>query len=285
MLSSASSYTFSIRTRLLLRNPWDSYSMYRKTAIAVWLAGLILASCSGKQPVRMYPEDRLTLADSLSSQGKCSKAVIEYEQVLSEFPAQRIAEQAEYNLARCHMDMGDYDLAIQGFEKFVDSYARSDLVDNALYMIALSYIEQSPRPERDQSETTKALSELHLLLREYPDTDVRDGAEQAVALCRSKLAEKEYLNGYLYLKLRYWRAARIYFDSVVDEYADTPWAERALLGKGIAFAGEKRVDKARETFEQILLDHPDSEVSREATRRLKELEGAIEPETQASSGQ
>ena len=258
--------------------------MYREMLFIACLVGLGMASCSGTKTMNLYPEDRLALADSLRSQGHCSKAVVQYEQLLSEFPAQRIAERAEFNLARCHMDMGDYELAILGFENFVDSYARSDLVDNALYMIALSYIEQAPRPERDQSETSKALSELGLLLREYPDTDVKEEAEQAMAGCRAKLAEKEYLSGDLYLKLRYWRAARIYFDSVLEEYPDTPWAARAMLGKAVAFAGEKKVDRARETLERVLLDYPDSDVGREAARRLKELGGAIERDTQASTG-
>jgi outer membrane protein assembly factor BamD len=259
--------------------------MCRNITLAALLAGLVLASCSGNKKVSMYPEDRLAMADSLRSQDKCSKAVVEYEQLLSEFPTQQVAEQAQYNLARCHMALGEHELAIQEFEDFVDSYVRSDLVDNALYMIALSYIEQSPRAERDQTKTTKALSELHLLLREYPDTDVRDEAEEAIAACRSKLAEKEYLSGRLYLRLRHWNPARIYFDSVLQEYPDTPWAAPALLGKALAYVGEKRLNKARETFEQVVSDYPESDVGREAAKRLKELGGAIEREPRTSSGE
>jgi outer membrane protein assembly factor BamD len=257
--------------------------MNRRLLLLVWLLGLATTFCAGRgEKSTMYPEDRLALADRLRSEGKCSKAVIEYEQLLSEFPSQQLAEQAEYNLATCRMELEEYDFAIQGFEDFIDSYSRSELVDNALYMIALSYMKQSPRPERDQSKTSKALGELYLLLREYPDTDVRDDAEKLVVKCRSKLAEKEYLNAYLYFKLGHNESARIYFDSLLEDYGDTRWAAPALLGKGLALARENRVEEARQAFEQVLRDYPESGYSEEAAQKLKELEGATELRTQVS---
>jgi outer membrane protein assembly factor BamD len=231
------------------------------------------------------PEDRLIVAENLQAEGKCGKAVIEYEQLLSEFPSQEIAERARFNLARCRMEIEEYELAVLGFEDFIDSYPRSELVDNAMYFIAVSYLEQAPRPERDQAKTGKALSELNLLLREYPETDVRGEAEEALATCRSKLAEKEYLNGHLYLRLGYYESARIYFDSVVAEYGETDWAGLALLGSGISYFEESRLPEARQVFERILTEYPSTRASAEAARRLEELGGVVESEARASSGQ
>jgi outer membrane protein assembly factor BamD len=152
-----------------------------------------------------------------------------------------------------------------------------------MYYIAAAYMEQAPRPERDQTKTARALSELNLLLREYPDTDFRDEADEARALCRSRLAQKEYLNGSLYLGLRHYESARIYFDSILADYADTDWAGPALLGKGISFAGEKRVAEARRAFEQVVREYPSSGASAEAARRLEELGGVDESEARATS--
>ena len=260
--------------------------MHRKLLFVISLFTVAVVACSGgrdKSAVR--PEDRLVIADRLQGEGKCSKAIIEYEQLLSEFPAQSVAERAEFSLASCRLEIGEYDLAVRDFEDFIDSYPGSELVDNAMYMIALSYIEQASRPERDQTERVKALSELILLLREYPETDLKQDAEQLVAECRSTLAEKEYLSGDLYLKLGYYKSARIYFDSVLEEYRDTPWAQQALLGKGIALVGEGKLSEAKLAYEELLRDYPASPAGDRAARRLKELRGAIESQTETSSSE
>ena len=141
--------------------------MVRRLLFLIAFICLALAACSRQQTATLErPEDRLALADDLKSEGKCLKAIAQYEKLLSEFPAPEVAALARFNLAACRMEIEDYDLARNDFEDFIDSYPKSDLVDNAMYMIAVSYIEEAPRAERDQTKTTKALSELNLLLRE-----------------------------------------------------------------------------------------------------------------------
>jgi len=221
---------------------------------------------------RMAPEDRLVLADRLQSEDKCIRAVEQYEKLLSEFPTPQVAERARFNLAACHLDLEQYDLARTKFEDFVDSYPKSDMVDNALYMIGLSYMRAAPRPERDQTQTFKALNELSLLLREYPESDVRGVAEKAVTECRSKLAKKEYLAGRLYLNMKSFRSARVYFDSVIETYGDTPWAASALLLKGRSYAGQKRYEDARAAYQQVIDDFPGSEAGDKAAHEIRELE-------------
>lgn len=237
------------------------------------LVCLGFAACSRQQVKgRMDPEDRLALADRLQSEGKCVRAVGQYEKLLSEFPTPQIAESAKFNLAVCHLDLEQFDLARTEFEDFIDSHPRSERLDNALYMVALSYLRAAPRPERDQTQTTKALNELLLLLREYPETDVRGEAEVTIGECKSRLAEKEYLAGELYLNMKDYRAAHVYFDSVIETYGDTAWAPRALFLKGRAYAGQERFEEARGTFQRVIDDFPGSEIGGDAARELRELE-------------
>ncbi len=242
-------------------------------AVVVLCLVVGIAGCSKQTREAMYPQDRLTLADELRSQGKCYKAIPHYEKLLSEFPAKDIAEQAKFNLAWCHKELKEYELAITGFEDFIDSYPTSPLVDDAMYFIAMCYLEQSPMPERDQAMTVRALEELKLVLREYPDTNLKEEVERAIRTCRSKLAEKEYLNGKLYLRLGYQDAAIIYFDTVLSDYADTPWAGQAMMGKGVALVAQGKIDEARSLFEQIIQEYPSSDLAEEAARYLNQLGG------------
>jgi outer membrane protein assembly factor BamD len=234
-----------------------------------------LAACSRQQAKgAIGPETRLELADDLSSRGKCVEAVEQYEKLLSEFPTPQVAENARFGLGLCYIELEQYDLARAVFEDFIDSYPKSDRVDNAIYRIGLSYLKQAPRPERDQTKTLKALDEFDLLLREYPDSDVRKEAEQAASDSRSILAQKEYLAGKLYLRMGNYRSAHLYFESVLDEYGDTGWAAYALLGRGKAYVGQKRFDEAKRAFEQVIERFPASPAGQEAAGSLKRLEAA-----------
>jgi outer membrane protein assembly factor BamD len=231
----------------------------------------------------MKQEDRLTLAQDLAGRGKCSRAILEYERLLSEFPKPQVAEAAKFNLARCRFEIGEYELAVTDFEDFINTYPKSELIDNAMYMIALSYLKQAPRPERDQAKTGQALDELNLVLRKYPSTDVKADVERSIGEARSRLAEKDLQNGRLYLRLADYKSARIYFDYVASNYSDTPWASEALLGKGEAFEREDDPGQARSAYEQVITDFPSSGASTEAARRLKELGGGSDTKGETTS--
>jgi len=258
--------------------------------LAGFAAFLSLTSCAHQQAnVPQTQEERLAEADGLSTSGKCGQAVPLYEKLLSEFPKPEIAEQAKFRLAKCRMDVGAYELAIPEFKEFVDTYPKSDLVDNAAYLAALCYLKETPRIERDQTKTTEALSELTLLLRKYPTTDVKADVEAAIKEARSRLAEKEYMNGQLYFNLGDYQSARVYYDYVISDYGDTEWAPRALLGKAESFERQAKPADAKGAYEQIVKDYPSSDSSRQATRRLKELGGVSEvqagSDSSKSSGQ
>jgi outer membrane protein assembly factor BamD len=249
----------------------------RLLLLLAFLTCLIAGACSRQRDLAtMDAEDRMVVADDLKNEGRCLKAIAQYEQLLSEFPTQEIAERARFSLAECRVKIGEYDLARNDLEDFIDSYPRSDLVDNAMLLIAQSYMEEAPRPERDQNKTVSALDELYLLLREFPDSDVREEAEEKLALCRSKLAEKDYLSGFVYFRMGSHRAAHIYFDSVVEDFGETEWAARSLLVKGRMYSRVGMIDEAREAYRRVVDEHPDTRMSRDAAHRLKGLESESE---------
>ena len=263
--------------------------MKKRIALAVLLPAAVLVvlgwlSCSHQQAATaMKQEDRLALAQDLAARGRCSKAVLEYEKLLSEFPKPQVAETAKFNLGKCRFETGEYEVAVTDFEDFINTYPRSELVDNAMYMIGLCYLRQAPRPERDQAKTSEALEELNLVLRKYPTSDIKADVEAGIIEARSRLAEKDLLNARLYARLADYKSARIYYDHVVATYSDTPWAATALLEKGGTLEREGDPGEARRAYEQLIRDFPTSGNVSEATRRLKELGGGSDTKTETSS--
>ena len=250
--------------------------------LAVYLA--FMSCAHQKAAIPKTQEERLAEAGALADNGKCRDAVPQYEQLLSEFPKPEVAEQAKFRLGTCRMDMGEYELAITEFSDFVDTYPKSDLVDNAAYLAALSALRETPRIERDQTRVTEALSELTLLLRKYPNTDVKADVEAAIKEARSRLAQKEYMSGELYFGLGDYQSARVYFDYVITDYGDTEWAPLALVRKAQSFERQGNAADARAAYELVIKDYPSSDSSREAASKVKELGGASEAQTGSDTG-
>ncbi len=246
--------------------------MIQRVLLAAALLSLSLACCSGSKPrVALEPGDRIARADDLAARGECRKAIVEYEELLAEFPPPEIAERAKFNRSRCRVELKDWDFAIAELEDFIDTYPASDLADDAMYMIGFCYLAQSRRAERDQQNTHRAVDELEFMLREYPDSNVREEATASLMEARGKLAKKDYLNGRLYLRQRSYMAARMYFDMVIDEYGDTAWGAQALLGKGESYDKEGNIEKAIETYEKVVADYPGTDACGQAGMRLERI--------------
>lgn len=255
--------------------------MLQRIVLISALLSLCLTCCSRRGPgVGVEPTNRLEEADQLAERGDCRKAIIKYEELLAEFPPPEIAERARFNRSRCRVEIEEYDLAIQELEDFIDTYPQGSLADDAMYLIGIAYLRQSPRAERDQSFTEKAADELEFMLREYPDSNMRGEAETALKEARTKLARKEYLNGELYLGLKYYRAARIYFDIVLDEYPDSEWAAWSLLGKARTYEREGNIEEALELYGRVLDDYSHTEPCDMAGMRIEELSGGGEDDGQ-----
>ena len=57
-------------------------------------------------------------------------------------------------------------------------------------------------------------------------------AQSRVLSLNDRLAKKAYDNGVLYMKMKLYSAATIYFQKSLDDYPDSRWACRSALGLG-----------------------------------------------------
>ena len=79
-------------------------------------------------------------------------------------------------------------------------------------------------------QTDNALEQLQMFIEDFPETERKDDAEKEIISIRLKLAHKGYESGRLYLKLEEYESALIYFQSVLNHYYDTSFADDARIG-------------------------------------------------------
>lgn len=88
-----------------------------------------------------------------------------------------------------------------------------------------------------------------------PPSSVMGGdwvVNRALDESRSRLARKDFRSGELYYRMKKYPSAIIYFDSVIERFDDTPWAERALKMKGDSYFAMKKYPEAAQTYERFL---------------------------------
>ena len=244
---------------------------------ARWIAlsvALALALAWGCSPVPEFGEASVEETYEIGRSALESEdylvAIEAFKQVTSMAPLDELADDALLGLADAYRATGDYASAEAEYRRLISDYPGSPLTAEAEYRIALSYAERSRPAVYDQTATREAIALFERFLDRHGDSEYADDARREIGDLRSKLAEKLYLSAQLYLDLGNLSSARLYFESVAREYADTEWAPRALLGLARAHAQEGSKALAGEAYRRLLSDYPDSE---EAAAALDEMPG------------
>lgn len=166
-------------------------------------------------------------------------------------PAGEYADDAQYSLAETHYFREEYLIAIDEYDRLIQRMPNSPLISQASWRKAECYYLLSPDYRLDQSLSEKALKELQNFVDIFPQSENRPQARKYIIEIREKLAHKLYGSGILYLKLREWESARLYFDEILEKYYDTTYRDGALLGKAEALVGDNDTDEAEALLAQI----------------------------------
>jgi outer membrane protein assembly factor BamD len=246
--------------------------MTLKSKSTILLLSIFLLSCSrGGFKQQDSPREQYDYAMEQYNNNKFYKAQMALQRLIYSFPGQTFIDTAQYYLAMSFYNMDNHPEAIAEYRRLLAAYPTSAFADDAQFHIALSYFEQSPKYYLDQTDTYDAIDEFSLFLTRYPRSSLKEEAQEKLNVLYDKLAEKEYKNGELYLKLHDYEPALIYFEQVRDNYPNTEWAKYALYNTGVAMKKQGRVSDALEIFQNFVLAFPDHKLARKAREKIAEI--------------
>ena len=177
-----------------------------------------------------------------------------------------------FHLARAYACLGDHALAQLEYERVVNNYPTSALVDDAAFGMAYAQFKQAPgNPGLDQMEAERAVRTLEDFIAIYPLSDRRDDALELLTEMKNRLAKKSFDTGRLYLKLRADSSAMIYFQQLWDEYTDSPYAARALWLLAEKERHRQNYPAAVERYEQLIGVYPDAIEVKQAKIMLERI--------------
>ena len=76
--------------------------------------------------------------------------------------------------------------------------------------------------------TQAAVEEFHEFLENYPEAALSDEAKDKIRELREKEAENSYMVAQFYEKKKNYKAAKIYYQAVVDDFGNSSWSAKAL---------------------------------------------------------
>ncbi len=232
---------------------------------------IILYNCAGNKPkASMGAEEYFKFAMQEYNDEDYYEANQDFTVIVFRFPGSSVADSAQFYLAETHYHMDEYLIAASEFEKLITDMPNSSLVPKAQFRLAESYEKMSPRPELDQTYTIKAIRAYQTFVEDYPRNPLKEEAEKRILKLRSKLALKELKTARIYRKMNKFRAAIIYYDSILKEYYDTEWADDAMYGKILTYIDMGDYASAKAEKEKFLKQFPNSDRLRQV-ERLGEL--------------
>lgn len=208
-----------------------------RTSLLLLFLTFLFSSCSEYQKVYKGTDagKKFAYAESLYNQGKYKKSLKLMEQIVPVYRGKPQAEKLMYMYANTYFNLEDYYLSGYQFERFANSYPKSDSVEFASYRSAVSYYELSPRYTLDQKDTYTGLEKLQIFIDTYPDSEYRLEANKKVAELRYKLERKAIEIAKQYLKTAghhsSYKNAIAAFDNFISDYPGSVFRKDAFFGR------------------------------------------------------
>lgn len=144
---------------------------------------------------------RYEYAKQCFAEGKFGRAEILLQDLITLKKGTDEAEEALYMLAMSQYMNHDFESAAATFRKYFSSYPKGFYAEQAMFYVGQSLYESAPEPRLDQTPTIGAINAYQQFLDFYPNSQLRERAQDRLFELQDKLVMKELLSAQLYYNL------------------------------------------------------------------------------------
>jgi len=209
----------------------------------------IIISCSSKSEVDISNKqneliEKLNHGKELFDKGRHTRSMDEFNHILLNDRGSEIGVEARYYQGEAYFELEQYDEAIASYEKFLHYTTDEEKVEYIMYKICKCYFNLSTNHNRDQTNNNFAFMKLQHFIDEFSASVYFEESEELIDILRSRKAEKVHETGRLYLKLKEFDSAIIYFNDVINNYYDTKFADESRISIIFFYLLQNKVDDA-----------------------------------------
>ena len=182
----------------------NSITTMKKTVFSAFVAAFALCSCAGEFNKVFKSDDysyRYEYAKQSFAEGKYARAVTLLQDLITLKKGTDEAQESLYMLAMAEYMNKDYESASATFKKYHQTYPKGTYAEHASFYVGQSLYEGAPEPRLDQSPTIGAINAYQQFLDYYPESRLREQAQEKLFELQDKLVQKELLSAQLYYNL------------------------------------------------------------------------------------
>jgi outer membrane protein assembly factor BamD len=222
-----------------------------------------VSSCSGFYKLEKSTnwEELYEAANKYYNEGEFNKAIILYDKVLPVIRGSEKAELADFNYAYSHFKLKRYIESAGYFNTFYQTYNRSPMAEEALFMNAYSLYLDAPDYNLDQKSSHDAVNAIQIFIGRFPESDTYERASAMIEDLQVRFEEKAYQESLLYLRLTdglypgdFYRACIINFQNFAKSYPDSKHNEELgfkLVEVTLAYGERSIFDKKEERLKDV----------------------------------
>ncbi|MCU0354390.1 MAG: outer membrane protein assembly factor BamD [Cytophagales bacterium] len=253
----------------------------------VLLFSLGLAACSNLEKLRKSTDlaKKTKAAFDYYEKKDYYRADILLGDVLPLIQGSPDAEKGTFYHAYCKYHLGLYEESRYQFQKFYETYARSQYAEEAMYMSAVSLHANSPTYNLDQSNTLDAAAALQNFINTYPDSKYIEESTRLITELRQKIEKKAFEQAVLYSRIGNHKAALVAFNNFQRGFPDSDYNEEIAFRKvesayqlaqqSIETKQKERFQEAVTSYENFLDKYPQSKFLRRAESYYEKSLNAI----------
>ena len=218
---------------------------------------LLIFSCSKKDEINYIKEERISpfvlyeegmksfdRRDFFFASKKFSEAELNFEQV-------ELAAKSSLMASFCLYGINFYNEAIEGLERYLNTYPADKNVIYAHYLLAIIQFELISDEKKDLKPLVEANKKIDIFLKKYPNSDYALDLRFKKDLIQNQLAAKELFIAKYYISTKKWVPAINRLKVIVKDYDKTVFIEEALH-RLVEISYHLGLEKEAENYAKIL---------------------------------
>ena len=197
-----------------------------------------------------------------------------FREIVDSYPQSPYRPDAKLGLGDAYLGEGTpeaLERALNEFREFLGFFPTNPRADYAQYKLGMVHFRQMRSPQRDQTETREAITELQRFVDRYPASPLMPEVQTRLREARDRLSESDYLVGYFYYRQRWYPGAVDRFRRLLEEDPGFSNRDAVYFYLGEALLKANRKAEALPYFEKVVVEFQQSEYLIDANKRIAEL--------------
>ena len=266
------------------------FAFYNNMRYKLFVLGLSILFCSCSEYQRVLKDEDISakfkMGTELYENGKFDKANRIFLQIVPKYRGKPQAEKLMYMHSKAYYETEDFYTANYKMEQFVESYPKSERIDEIAFLGAESYYYLAPSFSKDQTETNDAIEKLQEFINRFPESKYFEKANSLIQELDLRLERKAYEIALQYNKTgpfhRDYNSAITAFNNFLDSYPGSVFKEDALFYKfdsayklainSVERKKDERTEKALKYYRSLIRNFPQTKYINELSLMHEELQ-------------